>query len=321
MEKQLKMGHEIKVSVLLLSYCQEGTLRQALESILAQQTDFAFEILVGDDASTDRTQELIAAMAGEDGRIVPVLRKENLGASRNLFDLIGRARGQYLAYLEGDDYWCDGHKLQKQVDFLETHPDYIACTHRVLVVDAEGKPARHQRISWLFSGEEYRLADFRGLRLPGHMSSLVQRNFFKEAGDDYRELITMHPMISDRALALLLAARGPIRQLPDRMSCYRVADSGSGATAQFYFQNANWLADDYAYTRQLERYARDILHVDAGFSHHRSELFVSALWRWARRPTKENRQLIRLTAQDGQALLHLLRTPAIVLKKAACKYF
>ena len=107
---------QIDISVVMLTYFHENYIAQALDSVLSQETDLRYEILIGDDASGDCTPDIIREYAARYPDIVrPVLRTENLGANRNGWDLGHRARGKYIAYLEGDDFWLDPQKNAEAV--------------------------------------------------------------------------------------------------------------------------------------------------------------------------------------------------------------
>lgn len=113
------------VSVVCLTYNHESYIRQALDSFLMQQTTFPYEIIIADDCSTDGTESLCGEYAIKNPQVVRYLRAENnVGCIENERMAIEQARGTYIAVCEGDDYWTDPLKLQKQVDFLESHPDY-----------------------------------------------------------------------------------------------------------------------------------------------------------------------------------------------------
>jgi glycosyltransferase involved in cell wall biosynthesis len=122
------------VSVITIAYNQVRYIEQTLDSILAQRTSFDFEVLVGDDCSSDGTAEVIAKYAKRHPQIVPVLRKTNFGPNANFQDLARRVRGKFVAICEGDDFWTDPNKLQKQVDFFEEHPEFTVCFHQVKVL-------------------------------------------------------------------------------------------------------------------------------------------------------------------------------------------
>lgn len=132
----------VKLSVCCITFNHAEYIRDCLESILSQQTDFDFELLVYDDASTDNNQEIIKHFASKDHRIKLFLQKENQwskGEFGLLTHLFPAASGKYIAFCEGDDMWNDPHKLQKQVDFLEANPDFVISFHEVEKVDSAGK--------------------------------------------------------------------------------------------------------------------------------------------------------------------------------------
>ena len=113
-----------KVSVLVVTYNQEDYIARALDSVLAQQTDFPFEIEIADDCSTDRTSDICRAYAAQfPGRIHYTRNKENLGVRENYFRALRRCRAEYIADCAGDDFWVDERKLQKQADLLDTSPE------------------------------------------------------------------------------------------------------------------------------------------------------------------------------------------------------
>ena len=111
------MEHTPLVTVLVTTYNQEKYIAQALDSVLAQKTDFPFEIYVSEDCGTDGTRAILQEYAAKyPERIRLNLRQKNVGISRNWYEGLCAARGDYVCTLEGDDWWLDDHKLQKQVD-------------------------------------------------------------------------------------------------------------------------------------------------------------------------------------------------------------
>ena len=123
------------VTVVCITYNQEQFIAEALESFVAQKTDFRFQIFVGEDCGTDGTKDIVLDYAERyPDLIVPFIREENMGAQRNLIDLCQRAGTPYVALCEGDDYWTDENKLQKQFDLMEAHPEYRACVHATEII-------------------------------------------------------------------------------------------------------------------------------------------------------------------------------------------
>src|SRR5579872_2594917 len=113
----------MKLSVMLITYNHELFIAQTLEGILEQRVNFDYEIVVGEDCSTDRTRDILMDFHNRyPRRILIQARHRNLGMMRNLEQTLSKCRGEYVALIEGDDYWTCRDKLQKQVDFLDAHP-------------------------------------------------------------------------------------------------------------------------------------------------------------------------------------------------------
>ena len=123
-----------KVSICMIAYKHGLYIRQAIESILAQDVDFPIELIIGDDCSPDNTATICAEFAARDARVRVLPRERNLGVMPNFTRTLLACTGEYIAVCEGDDYWIDPHKLKKQVQFLEVHKDYAGCAHQALVV-------------------------------------------------------------------------------------------------------------------------------------------------------------------------------------------
>ncbi|MCR5335922.1 MAG: glycosyltransferase, partial [Synergistes sp.] len=200
---------EIKVSILITAYNHEKYIRQALDSVLSQTLDFKTEILIGDDASQDATPDILKDYANRYPSTVRIfLRDKNLGASRNCYELLQQAKGQYTATLDGDDFWTDPDKLRLQAEFLDAHPEFIGCTHGYRIVNEDGSLSDITKLSWISEKETFSLKDFRGVILPGHPSTMMKRNIFKKPKHDYSILYKAHPMICDRTGMLLYLAEG-----------------------------------------------------------------------------------------------------------------
>jgi len=134
-----------KLSVRLMTYMHEPFIKQAMDGIMMQKTDFKIEVVVGDDSSTDRTLEIIKSHKNTESIDIKILKREKgdeywrkrqkLGRLYNFTNILENCTGKYIALLDGDDYWTDPLKLQKQVDFLEGNPEYSLCFHRVQILE------------------------------------------------------------------------------------------------------------------------------------------------------------------------------------------
>lgn len=120
--------NDIQVTVVCITYNHEEFIAQALDSFLMQKTNFKYQIFVGEDCGPDRTADIVREYAAKYPDIViPFIREKNMGAQRNLIDLCNHATSPYIAFCEGDDYWTDEYKLQKQFDFMEANPELRVC--------------------------------------------------------------------------------------------------------------------------------------------------------------------------------------------------
>ncbi len=220
----------IKVSVLCTAYNHEAYIRRCLEGFVSQETDFAFEVLVNDDASSDGTAAVIREYAQKyPGIIRPFLQEKNLFSQGvNIYDavLYPAARGEYLALCEGDDCWTDPEKLRRQADFLDGHPDYSACVHNSLVeqIGSGEKPRA------LFPQTGDRDIPFetvlQGMSHAFHTSSILARRQFLTDPPDFRDVAFSYGF-TDHAIGLWLTMNGKVRFLDRCMSLYRVGSNPS----------------------------------------------------------------------------------------------
>lgn len=219
------------VSVICPCYNHEPYLRQALDSILMQKTDFPFEVLVGEDCSPDGSREILKEYEQRyPGFFQMYYRRENMGATENGLDLYSRARGKYVIALETDDYWTDAYKLQKQADFLERHPDYAGCAHDYDIVDEFGKATKKNCLEERWRGNVFTLNDFLEKAFVFQSATFMYRNFFGDGGD-YSIITKAHPIYGDVTIFSILLSRGDIYILPDNMSAYRRVIKKGGTSA------------------------------------------------------------------------------------------
>lgn len=116
---------EIRVSICCITYNHKNYISQCINSLLMQRADFGFEIIIGEDCSADGTREIVFDYQKKHPEIIKLIISEtNIGSYANELRVLQACKGKYIAYCEGDDYWTDPYKLQKQVDFLEANPDY-----------------------------------------------------------------------------------------------------------------------------------------------------------------------------------------------------
>jgi len=250
----------IDVSIIVLTYFHERYIAQALDSILSQETTLRYEILIGDDASKDRTPEIIQDYAARyPGIIHPILRSENLGASKNDWDVKQRCRGKYLASLEGDDYWIDRRKLQKQWEFLESHKEYSACCGKCLIVDKDGTPDYTQSPRFFRNKKVLTLEEFLDTwNVPGQFGTFMCRNYFRDMlPENYSIFYKAHRNVSDKTEVLFLLSHGPIYCFNDVLSCYRYVTQGGHNYFSTHYANPYRNYDTFLYPCRLETWLKE----------------------------------------------------------------
>ncbi len=211
---------DIMLSVCVVSYNHEKYIEECLDHLLAQETDFVIEILVGDDCSTDNTLQIVEKKYGNIVTIVE--RRENMGLCRNMYDLFMHARGKYVYLMNGDDYLFSNETFQKQVSFLEEHGEYFSVTARDYIY----KPAVGKLEKCEIRTGDYTIHDFLSDGLApcnyGVMRNVFyndrDNNVFLQAGSRNNEEITMWMYTMDQGKKYIL---------PDYMCVYRYLTEGA----------------------------------------------------------------------------------------------
>lgn len=214
-----KLVNNPLVSVRVHAYQQESYVRECLDSIISQQTDFDFEIVIGNNPSTDATREiLIEYQEKYPEKIVLLLHEENIGFLPNFFETGKACRGKYIARCDGDDYWCDSLKLQKQVELLESNESIGMCyTGSKELFDRTGK---------LYDVPALYNVDFESMLFKEPMQTLTimhRREMYE------RYLQEIHPenkgwLMEDTPINLWYAMHSSIVRLDAVTSVYRVVD-------------------------------------------------------------------------------------------------
>jgi len=210
-----------KISVLMMAYNHEAFIAQAVESVVMQDTEFDYEIVIGEDCSTDRTRQiLLDFQRRHPDRIRLLLPDQNLGPHQNFVQTLQACQGEYTAMLEGDDYWTSPHKLQNQVAFLDTHPECAMCFHPVTKFYEDGS---QQPTQFPPRGMMVRtLEDLFKRNLIQNCSVLFRRDLIAEIPPWMGSL-----KMGDWPLFILIAEHGDIGYLDEVMAAYRVHPGGS----------------------------------------------------------------------------------------------
>lgn len=246
------------LSICVPVYNHEKYIEKALNSIFMQKTSYTYEVLVGEDCSTDNTKRILEKYVRKHNynNLHVFYRLKNMYNSRinNVLDLKLKSKGKYIITLEGDDYWIDTKKIEKQIRFLENNRSYIAVCHNCLVVDSNGNPTGEKYPECKDS--EYTLNHFANMIMPGQTATIMYRNIYIYPWKIDMSLLFHKNPIGDRRLYLTLVTNGKIRCLQQKMSAYRhIVDNGSSFSATnkcFDFEKTFDLAKAYLkYSKRL----------------------------------------------------------------------
>lgn len=306
------MSDNPKVSICMLTYNHEKYIDHALKSILCQKVDFLYEIVIGDDCSSDRTREVLLDYKKKyPDKIKLVLHKRNFGVTKNMYSVMKHMRGQYIAFLEGDDYWCDDLKLKQQVDFLDKHIEYIGCTHSYHVVDegdikiasGEINPTDYMFNTYIFKNNECTLKDYENtMGIPSHMNTLMIRNIYVQDRDRYRFLYQLHPVIGDQSVFVWILSHGRLYMMPQDMSAYRLIIKKGNSNATSILAGKNRRAEYYEYQCKMEKYAYKYWNCKVDLTKYKDNLLVGAVCVWTKDKNRENHEVVK-------KIIHLSRKP------------
>jgi CDP-glycerol glycerophosphotransferase (TagB/SpsB family) len=228
------------VTVVCITYNHHDYIREALDSFLMQKTTFPFQIFVGEDRGPDDTAEIVKEYAQKyPDKIVAFLREENMGAQRNLINMCQQAKSPYIAFCEGDDFWIDEYKLQKQFDFMESHPDVRICGGHTRIQASE---------NW-FLKDRFHGSDDSSMIYPECDPGCPLKRSSDVVFFDMRQAIAMsichtstmffrwdytieipdwyfEGIVGDLTIFLIQLKDGKAALLPDVISCYRPSDVG-----------------------------------------------------------------------------------------------
>lgn len=243
------------LSVVVPVYNHAPYIEECLRSIIAQQVDFPIEVIVGEDGSTDDTREVLRRLEPELPEWFTVLyRERNLGAVGNGEDLYARARGKYLAELEGDDFYLYPRKLQEQVNFLESHPDYVACYTNCLVVGADSRPNGERYPEC--PDDDYSFREYFYWCLPGQTGTVVtRREAYLTSRARFLELRSYGAYAGDRRNAFVLLTQGRVRCIQERWGAYRHIRKGGSSHSATLRKDRRFAENEVGFGRTLVAYA------------------------------------------------------------------
>lgn len=222
-----------RVSVSVITYNQRDLIGRALNSVLMQRTTFPFEIIVGDDCSTDGTQDILRQYAARHPDIISLILHPRRysdsvpGRTNNITNLIN-CRGKYTAMLDGDDYWTDPYKLQKQYDRMEGEPDLALCLHNSLIEyttasNTPDAPTTTMGFGQIRQTGTYSHADIAEYR---KLTAQISTAFFRTGIFGEFPVWFERVVPADYALQLLISSYGKVYYCAEPMAAYTINNNG-----------------------------------------------------------------------------------------------
>lgn len=213
-------GGGVDVSVLLITFNHAEYIANSLDGVLAQNTGKAVELIVSEDCSTDGTRTILAGYVERHPQIRTLMSPENLRSNEVVARAIRAARGRYICLLDGDDYWTDPGKVQRQAEMLDADPSLSAVFHNALIDDGAGAPSRR----WTPSDQKAvsNLEDLWNGNPFATCAGMLRRDALADLGGWYADFFP----ITDWPLYVLCAAKGPIAFVDEPVGGYRLHAGG-----------------------------------------------------------------------------------------------
>lgn len=270
------MRAAVDISVAIITYNHKNYIEQALDSVLNQKTDCTYEIVIGDDCSTDGTAEIIGRYAEKYKNIIrTVKRNKNVGPTKNLYDVISSCKGKYIVFLEGDDYYTDIYKFQKQYDFLESNENIKACAHRLEIVDKTGNHLLYTlsdlELNSFMTEKHFELYNTDML----HMNTIMLENFFIGDMEKYDIIYKSNYWSAHSLLLLMILNLTDIYVFSEPMSVWRQVNE-VGATN--YTSQASSKALEM-YEEKIKLYKAELLYFkNSNLSLNFKKMFLLCYW-------------------------------------------
>lgn len=254
------MNQYPKVSVCMITYGHEKFIEEAINGVLMQQCDFEVELIIANDCSPDKTDEIIHKVIYSHPKsswIKYIKHDKNIGMMPNFIFAMQECKGKYIALCEGDDYWTDPSKLQKQVNFLESNSDYVLCFHKVDILQDGNIKADSITAKVPETTTIYDLAKGNYM----HTCSVVYRNnLFPELPEYFKD-----SPVGDYFLHLLNARYGAIKYLDEIMGVYRLHGTSVWSSKTQKEQEFLWVPFLENIKPNFERRVQDILSAQINF--------------------------------------------------------
>lgn len=225
----------MKVSICMITYNHQDYIEQAINGVLMQKTNFEFELIISNDNSTDNSDLVIKNHLNNHehkDKVKYINNKENMGMMPNFINTLEKCTGQYIAICEGDDYWTDELKLQKQADFLDQNKDFSICFHKMRVKDKEG--IKDDFI--IYNNQITSIHDLAKGNYIHTCSVMYRNNLFEK----FPEYFYISP-VGDYFLHLLNSQYGKIYCFDEKMAVYRIHDTSYWSSKKQQERETIWI--------------------------------------------------------------------------------
>ena len=256
MSLKLSCLENTTVSIFVMVYNHAPFLKECIDGLLMQKADFNYDIIIGEDCSTDDSREILLDYQKKfPGKFRLLLHEKNIGAANNQKITFENCKGKYIAMCEGDDYWTDPLKLQKQVDFLEQNNDHVLCFHKVKILKTDGEivddfitkiPENYQLRKTLAENNNYI-----------HTPSVLFRNIIK---DELNATEFQKSPIGDYFLYLMITKYGKIGYINEEMAVYRYGVGVFSALDHFQHLKTNLILFTNLYSYETESEIKEIFY-------------------------------------------------------------
>lgn len=240
----------IDVSVYITSYKQQKYIRKCLDTIVSQKFSGTFEIVVCDDCSNDGTDIILEEYKRKFPNLFTIIIQEkNVGLSKNSFSAEKVVRGKYLCPVEADDFWTDDYRLQKQFDFLENHPEYVAVACNHYYTSEEGKIIKPFLFPWQVN-KRYDLKSFNKHGFVYHGNTVMYRNILPRNNLRYDEIRVAEPTMVDLIVRMFLHVNGLVYVMKDIMHAHR--DGELAVTSFSHLSKTKSIQYSYMFNRIVD---------------------------------------------------------------------
>lgn len=279
------------VSVGILVYNQKKYIKNAIESILRQEVDFNFEIVIADDGSTDGTREILKDYANRYPDLIRlILQEKNVGLVENSKCLKRACRGKYRATQEGDDFWIDPNRLQRQVEFLENNPEYVAVCGDLLAADENGRrcafPWGGKADSYKLEEGDYEITDFENWKIPCHVGAWLSYNLFATINQECFDQYESYALPGDRKTPLYTMLYGKIKIFSEPVMVRRFLwNSKTSHISSFKKSSAPVRVFNWA--KEAQRMDDEFLHLGLDMKPTMDRMFLSTFREFMKMPSKD----------------------------------